>query len=425
MGRHFLRRKALIGLGLAAALAVGTETLPASALTIPDHPAVAAQTKRFLDSRWEPWFRLVAGRASLYAHYIATELQRRQLPVELIFLPAIESEYLDTAVSNRGAAGLWQLMATTATALGLVIDEMRDERRDFWMATDAALTILAQNRRILGSWDLALAAYNAGPTRIREAVATAGTDDFWRLRELGLLPTQTAEFVPRFYGLVAAAAALDPPLNMDLVHDWGWQRLEAPPGVDLRVLARLAEVPVEVLLPANRELRFWLTPEPVAGRPYQIKVPSRYESALAAVLASRLGELVRLHLHKIRSGDTLSALAVAFEVPVSMVRTYNPGLVPRFLAIGSAVLIPVVGDVDPAAALARVQRLATDEATPLDWAGRHLVQRGDSLWALGQRYGASAERIAAANGIRTEDVLRPRTVLMVPIARGVEARVEL
>ena len=389
---------------------------PASAggeMQIPSHPAVEAYAREFAEPRWRPWLELVGGRAAPVATHISMELRRRGLPEELVLLPAIESEYRSSAVSNRGAAGIWQLMPATARSLGLVIDELRDDRRDFWLATEAALTVLTQNRRILGNWDLAVAAYNAGPSRIREAVALTGSRDFWELRSRGLLPRQTAEFVPRFYGLVLAARRLQ--LQAGAPPNGPWSRLPTPLGVDIRIIARLADVPVDALMAANTELRYALTPDDANGAPYLLKVPERYRVAVAQVLEQRAEELVRLHLYRIRSGDTLSELGVAFGIPVSLVRRYNPGLQPRRLSVGAPLLLPVRDGIDADAALRSVRRLRETVATaPADWSGSYVVKRGDSLWTIGRRHGTSAEQLAAANGIRPEALLYPETVLVVP-----------
>ena len=380
---------------------------------IPSHPAVEAYARRFAEPRWRPWLDLVGGRAVHVAAHITAALHQRGMPQELVLLPAIESEYRSSAVSNRGAVGIWQLMPTTARALGLVIDDLRDDRRDFWLATEAALTVLEQNLRILGNWDLAVAAYNAGPTRIREAVALTGSRDFWELRARGLLPRQTAEFVPRFYGLVLAARRLQ--LRVEAPPNGGWSRLPTPAGVDVRVVARLAGVPVDVLMAANSELRYWLTPDGASPSSYHLKVPELYRSAVADVLDQRRNELVRLHLYQIRSGDTLSELAIAFGIPVSLVHRYNPGLRPRQLSIGVRLLLPLRDGIDPATAAQKVQRLVqTSRVVPANWSGSYVVQKGDSLWTIGRRHGASPEQLAAANGIRPEDVLHPETVLVVP-----------
>ena len=416
---------------LAGSLLVGSLTAPLSALAdpasaagemqIPSHPAVEAYARRFEEARWQPWFELVGGRAAHFAAHITASLRQRGMPEELVLLPAIESEYRSGAVSNRGAVGIWQLMPATARALGLVIDDLRDDRRDFWLATEAALTVLEQNLRILGNWDLAVAAYNAGPGRIRDAVALTGSRDFWELRSHGLLPRQTAEFVPRFYGLVLAARRLQ--LQVATPPNGGWSRLSAPAGVDLRILARLAGVPADVLLAANSELHYALTPDDSPRGPYLLKVPDRYRAALAEVLDQRSDELVRLHLYRIRRGDTLSEVAIAFGIPVSLVYRYNPGIQPRRLGVGASLLVPVRDGIDPAVAARQVQRLASPVAArPADWSGSYVVQKGDSLWTIGRRHGTSAEQLAAANGIRTGDVLHPEMVLLVPAAGGAAAQ---
>ena len=383
------------------------DIVPAS-LTIPDQPRVAYWADSYGSAALRSWMQKVLQRTAFYADHILQQLEERGMPAELVFLPAIESDYDAWATSPAGAVGLWQLMRGTAQLYGLVTDEMIDERRDFWKATDVALRILEANRRELGSWELALAAYNAGKGRVRRDVRNGGTSDFWELRRNGLLPRETRDFVPRYYGLVLALrryAASDSPAVDDLHR---WRRVMVPDGVDLRQLGELSGVASEVLERANAELNFGLAPAGGESNPYLLKVPVDSYEKLTALLEDSSITLVRLHRHVIRSGDTLSELAEAFEVSVALIRRFNTRVNPRRMQIGVGLFIPLLGDFDPTTV--RFPDLRDPRSFELDYR----VVAGDSLWRIARLHNTTVEALAAANGLPPNAVLQPDQLLQVP-----------
>ena len=393
------------------------DIVPAS-LTIPDQPRVAYWADSFGSAALRSWMLRVLQRTAFYAAHILQQLEARGMPAELVFLPAIESEFDGRATSPAGAVGLWQLMRGTAQLYGLVTDEMIDERRDFWKATDVALRILDANHRELGSWELALAAYNAGKGRVRRDVRNGGTSDFWELRRNGLLPRETRDFVPRFYGLVLALRSYAAS-NSPAVHDlYRWRRVTVPAGADLRQLGRLSGVASEVLERANAELNFGLTPAGGDGDPYLLKVPADSHDRLTAVLEDPSISLVRLHRHVIRSGDTMSELAAAFEVSVALIRRYNTGMNPRRMPIGMGLFIPLLGDFDPPTVRFPGRR------DPRPFEADYQVAAGDSLWRIARLHDTTVEALAAANRLPPSAVLQPGQILQVPDRSGDPRRFE-
>ena len=208
---------------------------------------------------------------------IRAQLAARGLPAELLYLAMIESGFAVEAVSGAEAVGLWQLMAPTAQYLGLRVDEWVDERRDPWRATDAALDYLELLYARYGSWHLAMAAYNAGPVRVDEALAATplgaarfistgnagrthpGAERFHDIRRQ--LPFETRHHVAR----VMAAAALardakaygfdtrtEAPVTFDVV----W----VPGGTPLSQVAQMLELPVGRLRRLNAHLIAGVTP---------------------------------------------------------------------------------------------------------------------------------------------------------------------
>ena len=380
----------------------------ARSIEVPDHPSIAAYAEKFSSGQWRPWLESVIERGSFYALHIIEQIESRQLPPELLYLPVIESEYFNNAISPAGAVGLWQLMKGTAQFYGLVIDDIIDERRDFWKATHVALSILESNYKEFGNWSLALASYNSGLGRVRKAVRIAGKKDFWYLRERGLLPAETNEFVPRFFGLVEAMKnypITNYPLSKDLHH---WRRVSVPGSIELQQLAKLTGIPADVLELANAELFYGLTPDQSHTIDYQIKIPAKRYERLVAVIRDPDNVLVRIYRHTIRSGDTMSELAEVFGISVPLIQQYNTSVDPRRMRVGVGLHIPLVGGFEPDS----VNLSNVVETRAFDTI--YNVVRGDSLWAISLMYRTTVEALASANGSNPNEVLYAGQELRVP-----------
>ena len=163
-----------------------------------DHwnPRIDAQRGWFISR--QPYLDRLSARASRYLYHTVKEAERRGLPTELALLPVIESSYDPAATSSAAAAGLWQFIPSTGRIYGLKQSSQYDGRRDVVESTRAAYEFLGSLYNQFGSWELALAAYNAGPGRIQQAInrnkAAGLPTDYWSLK----LPEETMNYVPRF-----------------------------------------------------------------------------------------------------------------------------------------------------------------------------------------------------------------------------------
>ena len=160
------------------------------------HPRINAQRAWFVSR--QPYIDRLSARASRYLYYTVKEAERRGIPTELALLPIIESSYDPAATSSAAAAGLWQFIPSTGRIYGLQQNSGYDGRRDVVESTRAAYEFLSSLYNQFGSWELALASYNAGPGRIQQAInrnrAAGLPTDYWSLR----LPEETMNYVPRF-----------------------------------------------------------------------------------------------------------------------------------------------------------------------------------------------------------------------------------
>jgi hypothetical protein len=126
------------------------------------------------------------------------------VPVALLPMAQVESNWKPFALSPKGAFGLWQLMPGTARRYGLRVDDLRDDRADMDKSTRAAARYLRDLHLQFGDWALALAAYNAGENAVQKAIERGESKDFGNLSRRKLLPAETRAYVP------AVLAALDP-----------------------------------------------------------------------------------------------------------------------------------------------------------------------------------------------------------------------
>ena len=161
--------------------------------------------KSWFTSRQDYLNRLTA-RASRYIYHTVREAERRNIPTELALLPVIESSYDPSGTSSAAAAGLWQFIPSTGRIYGLNQSRTYDGRRDVIESTRAAYDFLTALHNQFGSWELALAAYNAGPGRVQKAIdaneARGLPTDYWSLQ----LPTETMNYVPRFLAVAEIVA---------------------------------------------------------------------------------------------------------------------------------------------------------------------------------------------------------------------------
>jgi hypothetical protein len=198
-----------IFVGFDESLSNTADTLLASATKAP-FPAtgktVVAKTSNSIDANQNEQAVQRSGDGGLSAAELRLNLLRpavepilrsHGVPTDLAAVILVESAGRATALSPKGALGLWQLMPDTARRYGLCVDEIRDDRLDLFKATDAAARYLHDLYSQFGDWKLALAAYNTGEANVGVAILKAHTQDFDQLANLRMLPLETRNYVPR------------------------------------------------------------------------------------------------------------------------------------------------------------------------------------------------------------------------------------
>jgi membrane-bound lytic murein transglycosylase D len=272
-------------------------------------------------------------------------LEASGVPNEFFYLAMIESGFNNGALSRARASGTWQFMRGTAQLYGLRVDHWVDERRDPIKSTLAAATFLRDLYADLGDWHLAMAAYNAGPGKVRKAIRLGGSHDFWSLADTKLLAKETKHYVPKV--LAAILIAADPK-----AHGFDVQGAVADAIPDTEVLVkrpvRLEElanrlgVSQTALLTWNPELIRGITPPTKGG--YALRLPPAYAASYPSI-EDQLAviQVTDIQMHTVRKGETLSRIARKYNVRVKQILGVNPALSATKLKPGRTIAIPVPG----------------------------------------------------------------------------------
>ncbi len=210
-----------------------------------------------------------------YGRIFVEELVKQKVPLELQYLPVIESAINPNAVSRAGAVGLWQFMPATALDLGMEVNSLVDQRRDPRLSSHYAVKYLKQLYGIYGDWSLAIAAYNCGPGNVNKALRRAGggKKDFWEIYNY-LLP-ETRGYFPAF---IAANYVMNyhnrygikPTLVKNaLITD----TVEVAQRVNFQQIADVLKIPVEEIRMLNPQFRKDIIPGD--NHPYTLVLPSQ------------------------------------------------------------------------------------------------------------------------------------------------------
>ena len=265
--------------------------------------------------------------------------EQKSFPAMIAYLPLLESGYSPTAVSRMKAVGVWQIISPTALSLGLSINPFIDERRNVEKSTRAARAHLTNLYRTFGSWDLALAAYNCGSSRVRKAMRRSKTDDYWVLASNGSLRRETAEYLPR-YAALSLIAMYNTLFNMEANKNRG----DSPDTYILDFPVRIPDI-ADLLRVDESEIR-QLNPECIGiltppGKPYEIKVPA----GSAEILSANADSLYRIRFsklthHTVKKGESVSKIAKLYGVQPQAIILINDIKKPYLLKLGRTLYIP-------------------------------------------------------------------------------------
>ncbi len=366
-----------------------------------DNPAIQKKIQWFTE-RPLHMSRLVK-QGEPYLYYIVDEIEKRKMPLEIALLPAIESAYKPLANSHLSAAGLWQFMPATARHYGLEMNWWYDERRDVQASTQAALTYLQELHGIFdGDWLLALAAYNAGQGNVRRAlrknIREGKETHFWALD----LPVETKNYIPKLLAL--SEVVLNPEqYNIklkDVNNEHFFSHVTIKNQIDLELVARLSEIPIEQVRRLNPAFKRWATsPDSEHDLLLPVNNMEKFKEKLAAIPKE---QHVRWAQHKIRSGETLGHIAQKYKMSTLLLRQVNR-LKSSQIRTGKMLMVPMISQTKRTGqkgnmALAKKQKAQHKVV--------HVVSRGDTLWDLAKAYSVSINKIKNWNKLSSESILK-------------------
>ena len=331
------------------------------------------------------------------------------LPLDLAYLAMIESGFNVRAYSWAHAAGPWQFIESTGRMYGLNNDWWQDDRLDLERSTRAAARFLRDlYNRFDGDWYLAVAAYNAGPGRVSQAIRASGSRDFWDLADGNVLRTETIEYVPK---LLAALHLISDPeaygfSGLELADPIDYEVVTVATQTDLEIIAELSGATYQKIKDLNPALKRWSTPPGVSD--YQVRVPVGTAEGFNRLYAELpASERIRYHRHQIQSGDTLLLLAQRYQIQVEDIMALNNISNPRALQIGRDLILPLREGFTqrPVEALADSYVRSRRRS--------YTVQPGDSIWSISRRFDITEKQLRVWNSLGWSNILRPGQVLLV------------
>jgi membrane-bound lytic murein transglycosylase D len=349
----------------------------------------------------------VFGRAAPYLYYIVSEIEARDLPLEIALLPFIESAFQPYAYSRARATGLWQFMSATGGRFGLKQDWWYDGRRDVVAATGAALDYLTYLRDMFdGNWLHAIAAYNCGEGNVSRAIkrnkAAGKRTDFWNLN----LPAETRAYVPRLLAMTRIVA--DPEkygLSIEGIPDTPYfLQVETGGQISIAVAAELAGVTTEQMYDLNPAYHRWAT-DPTG--PHKLLVPvESAETFRASLLQLTPDQRMRVERYTVRDGDTVTNVATRFGTTPEHLRELNGLGNANSIASGSELRVPSAVASLPDNVLQAAARVDARNRPATAVRAVHVVRRGDSLWTISQRHNMDVIQLAKLNRMGPSDTLR-------------------
>jgi membrane-bound lytic murein transglycosylase D len=366
-----------------------------------EHHAVEEQLRWYANN--PDYLQRSFSRADLYLYYIVSELERRNMPLEIALLPVVESAFEPYAYSRARASGLWQFIPGTGSLYGLRQDWWYDGRRDIVESTRAALDYLQSlHDEFNGDWLLAIAAYNCGEALVERAVAmnrAAGRSiEFWNL----YLPRETRAYVPKL--LAMKRLVLDPEVYglefSPIPNQPYFARVTINSQVSMKLAAEIAGITPDELYELNPAFHRWAT-DPVG--PQYLLLPVNAADVFAQNMElltpdQRLG----VTRYAVVRGDSIASVAKRFDTTVQVLRELND-MPTQGLSVGDELRVPSAVPDLPAKvmlAAARVDDKGHGRARV------QIVRRGDSLWTIARRHGMNVNTLALLNNMHPDDALR-------------------
>jgi len=350
-------------------------------------------------------FRSGLIRAGAWEAHIGEVLANLGLPAEISALPHVESSFDPYAYSKVGAAGLWQFMRSTGRRF-LRIDAAVDERLDPYRETEAAAQLLSYNYRLLGSWPLAITAYNHGAEGVRRARDLLGTDDIVRIVREYHSPSFGFASRNFYVSFLAALTIAQNPAKyfggLALNTEAGFHELKMPSTASLSTLLRATGIDRETLRSLNPALRpaVW-NGQRVVPAGYILRLPASGSNWTAELLVQRLGSAQAVTVAQASPPAKPPATAIAPATGTLVASAAAPAT-PSTPTHAQAAPAPAPAPAPTAAAAGSAALPGATPAAP-ESSQYFVVQAGDDTSAIAARTGVPVKKLMTLNSMRDQD----------------------
>jgi membrane-bound lytic murein transglycosylase D len=343
-------------------------------------------------------------RSRLYLYFIAEEVEKRGMPMEIALLPMIESAYNPLALSPMKASGIWQFIPSTGKVYGLKQNAWYDGRRDVLTATRAALDYLQNLYAMFGDWELALAAYNCGEGCVARAQSRrqGKTIDYASLK----LPSETRHYVPKL--IAVRNIVLDPKrfgINVEEVaNEPYFMQVTLSQPMEAKQAARLADMNLDEFLSLNPGFQRRVIHTDTRG---VLLLPTERVETFQFNLHRQGVDKLSLRPYEAHRGESASKIAGQFGVTLEWLKEHNPvKLFKGKVVQAQTLLVPTAAK---AAGSPKAQSAATAKRPSMR---THTVRKGDTLDRVAKLYNVQVTDIRRWN--ETAEPLQPGATLEIP-----------
>ncbi len=363
--------------------------------------------------KYEDWYSArpeyverMMDRSQKYLFYVVGEVEKRGMPSEIALLPMIESAYNPIANSRSKAVGIWQFIPSTGRLYGLNQDWWHDKRRNVVEATNAALDYLQKLHTLFGSWDLALAAYNAGEGTVGRAIAKNRAKglptDYAHLK----LPGETKDYVPK---LQAIKNIVSNPSQYGLYIDSipnkpYFTSVEAPAVINADLAANLAEISYDEFLLLNAEHRRPLIR--TNDKTQRLILPINAADTFVKNLSQNEKPLVSWNIYQPKHNEKIKAIANKFDMQESDLIKVNDLNPQKTIKTSTMMLVAkkegTESNTNQDIYESKIQndKHAEDSMKPT----KHRVKSGDTLNKIAKKYDIHIDEIKDINQMTSSDI---------------------
>lgn len=368
-------------------------------------------------------------RSTRYEKLMKKVLRDNGLPEDIFYIALIESGFTSHATSHASAVGYWQFIRGTGKRYGLEISRLVDERRDPVLATQAAAEYFKGLYSLFGSWYLAMASYNVGENRVKREVMKNSTRDFWELVRKKRLPRETMNYVPKF--IAAKLIAKNPDQfgfdGIDYMPPIEFETITVKESLNLRVMAEKLSIPYEDFKAYNPKFKGEIAP--AKNGVLDIRLPVGMSEAGIVAAASSVSDKVEFiadasdtQAYKVRRGDNLGSIARKYRTNIAYIRELNDLPRKSRLRVGQTIYVPdrtpLKDRNDKQASARKTREVPVAQVTGGEVVEKgyrfYVVQSGDSLYTIAQKYNTSVNELKKLNKLKKGRIIRVGLKLRVP-----------